>query len=212
VKTIVLAVVFLVAAAIALADKINAIPTVVEGSPLPAASSPSPGLMEREKLTGDWGGARTWLKEHGITIDPRLTQFYLGMPAGDGAHGFEYGGKADLLLNAALSKFYLWKGLSLTLHGNYNFGEGLNGRGGTIAPVNTALYFPGMEGGDACDLSSIYLPQRFGDSISLLIGKINIIDLASTKPFMGGHRRILEQRLCSQAQRDGPPVSPGCHS
>ena len=79
--------------------------------------------MEREKLTGDWGGARSWLKEHGITINPRLTQFYQGMPVGDDAHGFEYGGKADLLLNADLSKLYLWKGLSLTLHGEYNFGE-----------------------------------------------------------------------------------------
>ena len=71
-------------------------------------------------------------------------------------------------------------------HGEYNFGESLNGRGGTIAPVNTALYFPGIEGGDAYDLSSVYLGQRFGDSVSLLVGKINIVDLASTKPFMGG--------------------------
>lgn len=75
------------------------------------------------------------VKEHGIILNPRLTQFYQGMPAGDGAHGFEYGGKADL------SKFYFWKGLSLTIHGEYNFGESVNGRGGAIAPVNTALYF-----------------------------------------------------------------------
>jgi porin len=98
----------------------------------------------------------------------------------------EYGGKADLLLNADLSKLYLWKGLSLTLHGEYNFGEAVNGRGGNIAPVNTALYFPGIEGGDAYDLSSVFLAQRFGDAVSLLVGKINIVDLASTKPFMGG--------------------------
>lgn len=152
----------------------------------PSISQPSPALMDRDTLTGDWGGVRPWLKDHGIILKPRLTQFYQGMPAGDGAHGFEYGGKADLLLNADLSKFYLWKGLSLTIHGEYNFGESVNGRGGAIAPVNTALYFPGIEGGDAYDLSSFYLGQRFGDSVSLLAGKINIVDLASTKPFMGG--------------------------
>jgi porin len=188
-QTKIIATILLIAAAATSVMADQGSPTLIAGfgdeNP-PASTQPSPGLMEREKLTGDWGGARSWLKEHGITINPRLTQFYQGMPVGDGAHGFEYGGKADLLLNADLSKLYLWKGLSLTLHGEYNFGESLNGRGGTIAPVNTALYFPGIEGGDAYDLSSVYLGQRFGDSVSLLVGKINIVDLASTKPFMGG--------------------------
>ena len=36
------------------------------------------------------------------------------------------------------------------------------------------------------DLSSVYLQQTFGSSVSLAVGKINIIDLAATKPFMGG--------------------------
>ena len=57
---------------------------------------PSDGL-ERDTLTGDWGGSRTWLQEHGITLKPRLTQFYQGLTEGDGDHGFEYGGKADIL-------------------------------------------------------------------------------------------------------------------
>ncbi|MGD0624733.1 MAG: hypothetical protein ABSB32_08440 [Thermodesulfobacteriota bacterium] len=42
-----------------------------------------------------------------------------------------------------------------------------------MVPVNTALQFPGMEGADAFDLSSVYLGQTFGDSVSLLAGKIN---------------------------------------
>jgi len=49
------------------------------------------------------------LKEHGITLKPRLTHFYQGLTAGDGDHGFESGGKADLLLDANLSKLGLWK-------------------------------------------------------------------------------------------------------
>jgi hypothetical protein len=81
------------------------------------------GLMERDTLTGDWGGARTWLKERGITLKPRLTQFYQGMTSGDDNHDFELGGKADLLLNADLGKFGFWQGLSLTVHAEYNFGE-----------------------------------------------------------------------------------------
>jgi porin len=156
-----------------------------ETTPAGTALAP-PGWLERDTLTGDWGGGRTWLKEHGITLKPRLTQFYQGLTSGDGDHGFEYGGKADLLLDAHLSQLGLWKGLSLNAHAEYNFGESVNQRGGTIMPVNTALMFPGMKGADAFDFSSVTLTQRFGDSVSLLAGKISIIDYCVPKPFMGG--------------------------
>jgi porin len=75
-----------------------------ETTPTTTATAPPPGWLERDTLTGDWGGVRPWLKERGITLQPRLTQFFQGMTSGDGDHGFEYGGKADLLLDADLSK------------------------------------------------------------------------------------------------------------
>ncbi len=172
-----------------LAAQEEAAPSITMGgetTPTITAPAPQPGWLERDTLTGDWGGGRTWLKEHGITLKPRLTQFYQGMTSGDGDHGFKYGGKADLLLNADLSKLGFWKGFSMTVHGEYNFGQSLNGLGGTIVPVNTALDFPGIEGANASDLSSVYLGQTFGDSVSLLAGKINMIDIAAGRPFAGG--------------------------
>jgi porin len=173
----------------ALAAQEQVAPSINMGGDTPPAitePAPPPGWLERDTLTGDWGGARPWLAERGITLKPRLTQFYQGLTAGDGDHGLEYAGKADLLLSADLGKLGLWDGFSLTVHAEYNFGESVNGRGGTIAPVNTALFFPGMDGADAFDLSSVYLGQKFGDSVSLVLGKINVIDLAASKPFMGG--------------------------
>ena len=172
--------IFLAVAVMTFAGGFNALAAQEEAAPT------NTGFFERDTLAGDWGGARTWLKERGITVKPRLTQFYQGMASGDGDHDFEYGGKADLLLNADLSKLGFWKGLSLTVHAEYNFGESVNGRGGTIALVNTALYFPGISGWDRSDLSSVYFGQRFGDSVSLLFGKINIIDLAGARRFAGG--------------------------
>ena len=142
--------------------------------------------MDRDTLTGDWGGGRTWLQEHGVSLKPRLTQFYQGLTSGDGDHDFESGGKLDLLLNASLSKLGLWDGLSLTTHAEYNFGESANGRGGTLLPVNTALIFPGLDGADAFDPTSVFLAQKFSDSVSLMMGKINMVDIAAGKPFMGG--------------------------
>jgi carbohydrate-selective porin OprB len=171
----------------ALADEQKAAPITTEGGDttfiINAPESP-PGWLERNTLTGDWDGGRTWLKEHGITLMPRLTQFYQGLSAGDDDHGYDYGGKADLLLKTELAKLGFWEGFSMTVHAEHNFGQSVNGAGGTIAPVNTALYLPGMEGADAFDLSSVYLGQTFSDAVSLVFGKINIIDIASGKPFM----------------------------
>jgi porin len=80
----------------------------------------------------------------------------------------------------------LWTGVSLTVHGEYNYGDSVNGRGGTLIPVNTALQFPGIDGADAFDLSSVYVSQSFANSSSLVLGKINMMDAAANKPFMGG--------------------------
>jgi porin len=143
-------------------------------------------LAERQTLTGDWGGGRTWLKDHGITIAPRVTHFYQGLTAGDGDNDFEFGGKADLALNADLSKLGFWKGFSMTVHVENNFGDSITGAGGTLIPPNTALLFPGMDGADAFDVSSFYFMQHLSPSATVLFGKINMMDAAAKTPFKGG--------------------------
>ena len=42
------------------------------------APVPPPGWLERDTLTGDWGGLRSWLKDRGITLKPRLTRSIRG--------------------------------------------------------------------------------------------------------------------------------------
>ena len=150
------------------------------------APEPMPGFLERDSLTGDWGGARPWLAEHGITLKPRVSLFSQGLASAADGEGFEFGGKSDILLNTDLSKLGFWNGLSLTVHAEYNFGQSLNQHGGTLTPVNTALQFPGITGGDRFDVSSFHFDQKFGDAVSLKLGKINLIDLYASKPFQGG--------------------------
>ena len=82
----------------------------------------APSWTQRETLSGDWDGSRSALEQRGITIKPRLTQFVQGLAAGDGPHGAEYGGKADLLVAADLGKLGLWNGFSMTVHAEANFG------------------------------------------------------------------------------------------
>jgi porin len=162
-----------------------------EGPELPrgaAAGAPAtaPDWTQRERLSGDWDGSRSSLEQRGIVIKPRLTQFVQGMTAGDGPHDAAYGGKADVLVAADLAKLGLWSGLSMTVHAEANFGSSVNGRGGVAIPVNTALEFPGIDGSDAYDFSSVFFTQRFGDSASVVFGKINMIDMAATRDFAGG--------------------------
>ena len=118
-----------------------------------------------------------------LVLAPRLTQFYQGLVAGSGDLGFEYGAKADLLFNADLAALGLWKGLSMTVHAEYNFGSSVNKLGGVIIPVNTALRYPGT---NDFDFSSVFFTQKFGDSAVLRVGKMNMIDLGAGAPFRGG--------------------------
>jgi porin len=161
-------------------------PTGAGGDGSAEAPASPPAWTERETLSGDWDGSRSALAQRGITVKPRLTQFYQGLAAGDGEHGFEYGGKADVQISADLKKLGLWSGLSMTLQADYNFGSNVNGRGGVLIPVNAALNAPGMEGSDAFDVSSLFFTQNFGDAVQVAVGKINMIQMVSGKPFMGG--------------------------
>ena len=146
----------------------------------------APAAAWADTLGGDWGGSRPWLQQRGMRVDARLTQFVQGLAAGDADTGAPYGGKADLLFNADLSRMGLWDGLAMTVHAEVNFGRSVNGQGGVAIPVNTALEFPGIDGSDAYDLSSVFFTQRFGDSASVVFGKVNMIDMAQTRDFMGG--------------------------
>ncbi len=116
---------------------------VATNAATPANGEPRPDWLTRQSLSGDWGGTRTSLEQQGITVKPRLTQFYQGLTSGEGEHGFEYGSKADVLVTADLHKLGFWDGLSMTVHAEYNFGNSVNGRGGVLIPVNAALNFPG---------------------------------------------------------------------
>ena len=143
-------------------------------------------FLSRSTLTGDWGDARNRWEDSGITLKPRLSTFYQGKTSGAGDDVSEFGGKADLQLDADFGKLGLVKGLSLTVHAEYNFGERILGAGGTIMPINTALTVPGMEGADAFDFSNVTFKQKFGAGASLLLGKISIVDYCNGKPFHGG--------------------------
>lgn len=159
--------------------------------PLPALAqsragvTPSETVWTRDTLGGDWGGLRSASKEHGVTFDFWGTGFYQGLIEGDGNDDWEFGGRADLMINADTGKLGLWQGGGLHAHLTYRGGELGGFRGGALWPVHASGTFPlGAE--DELVATSLYMSQRFGDSTRLMLGKINAIDLLASQPFSGG--------------------------
>ena len=154
-----------------------------------AQSSPpaeeSDDISTRTTLGGDWGGLRGGLGKHGIQFDLWATGLYQGMFAGTGNDDFEFGGRADLLINGDTGKLGWWEGGGLHAHLTYRGGPLSGSRGGALWPVNTSGSFP-LGAKDELVATSLYMSQRFGDSTRLMLGKINAIDLLTTHPFFGG--------------------------
>ncbi len=125
------------------------------------------------------------LAAFGISLGGGVTGFGQGLAGGEGAYGVPFGGKADVLLGIDASKLGLWQGLSVSAHFEQDFGQSANEIGaGALLPVNTALAFPRL-GGTTADLSLI-VTQKFGDAVSVSLGKFNMLDVIAKTPLIGG--------------------------
>jgi len=182
-----------------------------------SADKPPSTFWNRPTLTGDWGGGRTRLAEDGGTVRLYATGFYQGQWSGDPSsfsqhgQGDDYftGGRIDALLDLDTSRMGLWRGGGFHLHLELERGRLPGFRGGALWPVNTGAVLPlGSE--EEVVASSIYYSQRWGGT-SLLLGKINVIDLLANDPFFGGWGIDRFMNLAFVAPPDGvvPPVIMG---
>ena len=158
------------------------------------AESPDPedSIWTRSRLTGDWGGLRSSLADNGLTFDLEYTPTYQGLLSGTGKDDFEYGGKLDAFLSLDSGKLGFWDGGGFHTHLEYRHGEANAFRGGALLPVNTTQLLP-LLAPEQVEASSLYFTQKIGDYSSLLLGKINVVDLLAADPFFGGwgNRRFM---------------------
>jgi porin len=120
----------------------------------------------------------------GIGFNLSFVQYVQGMPVGVGVNNPQYGGKLIAHIAIDGAKVGLWRGFSMSIIPEYNFGHNVNGDGGTIFPVNSALAFPVNKGAGG-DLS-LTLAQSLGRNLTLTVGKFNMVDNASRTPLVGG--------------------------
>ena len=136
-------------------------------------------LWTATQLTGDWGGARTNLTDHGITFSGSLTQFYQGVASGGAEQTFRYGDKLDLFIVGDTGRMGLWKGGKIQIHAvDWQFGENVIADATVLAPVNANLLTPIPEPSFA--LTTFLFEQHLGGGFSAIAGRTNILDFWST--------------------------------
>ena len=130
------------------------------------------GLGDRLFLTGDWGGARTDLANHGFQAKLTLTQVYQGIWSGGKDTRPEYGGWTNLELDFDLQKLGLWPGGFLMIRADANWAESINPHTGALIPANTNAMFP-VPGQDEITLSHVVYTQFLSEWFGVFLGKLD---------------------------------------
>ena len=148
------------------------------------------------------------LADAGVNLGFGVTEFGQGLAAGDGTYGIPFGGKVDVLLGLDGGRLGLWNGFGVSAHFEQEFGQNANMQGdGSIIPVNTALAFP-LLGGTTTDLS-LNFSQKFGDNVSISLGKFNTGNgHAGSSRRCSTRRRPHRSSAEAERPRSGTSVSP----
>jgi porin len=146
-------------------------------------SEPKNDLWSREELTGDWNGQREKLREKGVDLKFRLTQFYQVSNKDDA-----YSGKLDTHFKIDLEKLAGWKGLSMQVKTETRFGS--VPETGAAMPINSAVISPRGKGTkfSVTALNFTYLAplnKEKRNFIAIGAGKYYSLD-SSREPFTGG--------------------------
>jgi porin len=154
----------MLAAALALAAGALTPPARADGPP------PATDLWERNKLTGDWGGARTALSERGFDISINYIAETLAIVSGGFRQGADYEHRIELSIDTDLDKLLGWKGgTTHTTYYQIGHANGLPAAefvGGIADPSN-------IEAVPATRLFTAWFQQNFlDDKVSLRVGQI----------------------------------------
>lgn len=141
-------------------------------------------ISNRQALLDGPGTAKQKLRDSGVDLDLRYTNFQQNLSGATDGNGSQNGGRGDLVMNFDGEKLGLWKGFSVNLrhtmvHGQANFNRGF-GQNGVLLPYNTAMVFPRE------NETSLNVTQKFNDTVSISAGKFDMFALSEAAPLQGG--------------------------
>ena len=140
-------------------------------------------IWTRKNLTGDWGGLRTDLHDHGIDIGLRQSHYGQGVASGGVRKNGEYGATIDYRAHIDGKKLFgSWEGLSIDIHARTRYGQDVNADAGDLVLQNTGLLSPGIGDYHGTDVTGLTLTQMFpffGKPAMINGGILDVIDLAT---------------------------------
>lgn len=195
--------VIIILAAVAQAQESQREPTQTPGSQPAAATevqrdetpATQPALLpvpnysgdwwQRPALTGDWGGGRNRLVEHGVKFDLQVIQYLQSNTYGgrNTAGALEYSGTTDFALNFDFQRMGLWPGGFARVRGETAFGQSVNGHAGSIdAPnFNALLPAPGEPG--LTTLTEYWVMQFVSEKLGFIAGQVDLTGLPGQNRF-----------------------------
>ncbi len=115
-----------------------------------------------DRATGDWGGVRTTLADHGVEVEAD----YLGESMVlDGDDEISYLGNLDLYVTFDTEKLHAWNGGTVFVYGENKHGSGLSDDVGLLMQVTN------LEASSFTQLSEFWLEQQLGSHIVVRLGK-----------------------------------------
>ena len=129
-------------------------------------------LWSRSRLTGDWGGLRTKLANHGVQLEMDITHYFQDVASGGVDTTGRYIGAAEIVLKLDSQKMGLWPGGFLFVRGESAFQQGVNKATGALMPVNTQPILQSPNRDDMV-LPHLILTQFLSEKFGVALGKLD---------------------------------------
>ena len=139
-------------------------------------SSASDEIFSPPGITGDWGGARTWLSDHGVELSVDLTQGVQSVMDGGFDEQTEYLGSSQVILDLDTEKLGLWPGGFVRVAGEGRFGSDVVADAGTLSPVKNDALFPAdpdRTGKDLFAMTEMTATQFLAPWVGVYAGLVN---------------------------------------
>ena len=133
------------------------------------------GFFKSTQLTGDWGGERTKLAQHGLFADLYTTSVYQNVMSGGTAEGSRFVQNVQLSVNYDTGRAGLWPGglFHFTMQGRFGDSTANTFTAGTLQPQYAGLVEPGPLLNHNADPSEYFLTQALNKQTFLIVGKIS---------------------------------------
>ncbi len=152
--------------------------TLLSGAAFAADACCSGGSCEKKAeptaygLTGDWGGLRTTLKDHGYELNASYTAELFANLKGGKRRSAVFESLLKLSLDVDLEKAAGWHDATLRISGLYP-----HGTSGTQRNVGDASIYSNIDTYDSYRLVDFWLEQKFAEGkLSLKLGQMKIDD------------------------------------